>query len=68
MKKEKIEEITEEKPTRKRRNKKAEIENLEIPEVVEIAEEKPKAKTRARKKKEETVEVVAEVGQEEEPI
>ena len=53
MKKDKIEEITEEKPTKNRKAKKEEIEKVEI---VEVVEEKPK-KSRAKKKVEEDVKV-----------
>ena len=53
MKKDKIEEVTEEKPTKKRKTKKEEMENIEITEIMEVEE-------KTIKKKVETVEVVAE--------
>ena len=57
MKKDKIEEITEEKPTRKRKSKKEEVENVEI---VEVAVEKTK-KTRAKKQDKEAEKVEVKV-------
>ncbi len=56
MKKDKIEEVTEEKPTKKKRTKKAEIENIEITEILEEKAEK-KSKKKVQEESKEAISV-----------